>query len=37
MGAKAHNKQGNFTVESYHFEETTCNVMLDFSKVFITI
>lgn len=34
LGAKAYEKQGDFTVESYHFEETTCNVMLDFLKVF---
>ncbi len=31
---KEYDKQGDFTIESYDFEETTCKVSLDFEKVF---
>jgi len=31
---KKYDKQGDFTLESYKFEETTCGIELDFEKVF---
>lgn len=31
---KKYDKQGDFSLESYHFEETTCSVSLDFQRVF---
>lgn len=34
LDGKAYDKQGDFSLESYSFEETTCKVSLDFKKVF---
>ena len=34
LDEKKYDKQGDFTTESYHFEETTCNINIDFEKVF---
>ena len=34
LDGKAYDKQGDFLLESYEFENTTCKVALDFSKVF---
>ncbi|RLA78136.1 MAG: Uma2 family endonuclease [Epsilonproteobacteria bacterium] len=34
LDGKKYDKQGDFTIESYTFEETTCKVSLDFEKVF---
>ena len=34
LDGKAYDKQGDFSRESYRFEETTCNVTLDFERVF---
>jgi len=34
LDGKEYDKQGDFTTESYSFEETTCKVSLDFEKVF---
>ena len=34
LDGKSYDKQGVFSVESYEFEETSCHVNLDFSKVF---
>ena len=34
LDGKAYDKQGDFTKESYLFEETSCRVSLDFKKVF---
>ena len=31
---KKYDKQGDFTTESYTFEDTTCNIELDFEQVF---
>ena len=34
LDGKSYDKQGDFSLESYHFEETKCGVSLDFEKVF---
>ncbi|MGM0623558.1 MAG: Uma2 family endonuclease [Campylobacterota bacterium] len=34
LDGKEYDKQGDFTMESYDFEQTSCNVRLDFAKVF---
>ena len=34
LDAKKYDKQGDFTTESYCFEDTTCNICIDFSKIF---
>jgi len=34
LDGKEYDKQGDFTNESYAFDETTCNVSIDFEKVF---
>lgn len=34
LDGKTYDKQGDFTTQSYYFGETTCNVSLDFEKVF---
>ena len=34
LDGKTYDKQGDFSLESYHFEETQCGVSLDFEKVF---
>ncbi len=34
IDGKEYDKQGDFSNESYYFEETTCKVSLDFAKVF---
>lgn len=34
LDGKAYDKQGDFSEETYAFEETTCQVSLDFKKVF---
>jgi hypothetical protein len=34
IDGKEYDKQGDFSNESYSFEETTCKVSLDFGKVF---
>ena len=34
LDEKKYDKQGDFTLESYKFEETTCGIELDFEKVF---
>ncbi len=31
---KEYYKQGNFIDETYKFDETTCNVSIDFERVF---
>ena len=34
LDGKEYDKQGDFTIERYSFEDTTCKVELDFAKVF---
>ncbi len=34
LDGKAYDKQGDFSLESYSFQETTCKIRLDFKKVF---
>ena len=34
LDGKKYDKQGDFSLESYHFEETRCGVSLDFQKIF---
>ncbi len=34
LDGKEYDKQGDFSLESYNFEETSCKVHLDFEKVF---
>jgi len=34
LDGKEYDKQGDFSLEKYKFEETTCKVELDFAKVF---
>ena len=34
LDGKSYDKQGDFTIESYDFDETMCQVSLDFEKVF---
>jgi len=34
LDGKEYDKQGDFSIESYDFEDTTCNVSLDFERVF---
>ncbi len=34
LDGKSYDKQGDFSMESYHFEDTKCEVSLDFEKVF---
>lgn len=34
LDGKEYDKQGDFTMESYEFEQTNCKVSLDFAKVF---
>jgi len=34
LDGKKYDKQGDFSLESYKFEDTTCKVELDFAKVF---
>jgi len=34
LDGKEYDKQGDFSKESYTFEETTCNVSIDFERVF---
>ena len=34
LDGKEYDKQGDFTDESYTFDETTCNVSIDFERVF---
>ena len=34
LDGKSYDKQGDFSMESYHFEDTKCGVSLDFEKVF---
>ncbi len=34
LDGKVYDKQGDFTIESYNFDETMCKVSLDFEKVF---
>jgi Uma2 family endonuclease len=34
LDGKEYDKQGDFSLESYYFEKTTCKVSLDFEKVF---
>ena len=34
LDGKEYDKQGDFTIESYEFRDTTCKVSLDFEKVF---
>jgi len=34
LDGRTYDKQGDFTTESYDFEETTCGISLDFEKVF---
>jgi Uma2 family endonuclease len=34
LDGKEYDKQGDFTIESYAFKDTTCKVSLDFEKVF---
>ena len=34
LEGKRYDKQGNFSCESYRFDETTCPITLDFGKIF---
>ena len=34
LDGKAYDKQGDFSKERYRFEETSCDIMLDFERIF---